>query len=92
VALEWIAIEHADGTMARVTREAYDTLYKSIGWNAVDEQKLIDRESLAAAAAFTAADPTKMSKDELVALAAAKGVQLDGTETKAEIAEKLQGS
>lgn len=91
MAVEWIAVKCDDevGTLARVTRNAYDSLYSKIGWTEVDESEIVAHEELAAAAAVAVPDPVKMSKDELVSLAAAKGVPLDGTETKAQIAEKL---
>jgi hypothetical protein len=91
VAQEWIVVKCDDGvgTLARVTRDAYDALYSKIGWTEVDESELVAHEERVAAAAVTPVDPIKMSKDELVSLAVSQGVTLDGTETKAQIAEKL---
>lgn len=88
MAVEWIAVRCEDGTMSRVTRRAFDSVYSKIGWAEVGDEELERHEELASVH-LAAVDPVKMSKEDLVALANAKGVQLDGSETKQQIADKL---
>lgn len=59
MAVEWVDVKCSDdvGTLARVTREAYETLYSSIGWRIVDDA---DGE----ASAPVASSPDRKTKPE----------------------------
>lgn len=60
MAEKWIAVKSSDGVMARVTEDAFNTLYKNIGYSQIEEQELVDFEN-GVAAVESSPEPAKVA-------------------------------